>query len=170
MSVGTTIRTIVPSTTPVLAQTRCSVSGGSGFARSASQPKTIARIGFSRPSKLTKETDPENQRGRRKGILLAQYQRFFGLIIHHDLSLQHQFGVYPERVFFNENKQQGNDNQRHEFESHAWVTRWKHFQQFINDQKQTNQSKGLPTETERVRLAILFSIAGQRSTRGSERV
>src|SRR5690349_15173297 len=68
------------------------------------------------------------------------------------LSLHHQFSVYPERVLSNDYKQQRNDNQRHEFESQAEVAGREHFQQFVSDQQQTNQSKELPVQNGTRRL------------------
>ena len=82
---------MIPSVTPACAQARCSVSFGSGFARRASQPKIIAKIGFSSPSKLIKQKMPKISEAVAKAYFcprIAEFLISISLII---LFLQREF-------------------------------------------------------------------------------
>src|SRR5688572_11217538 len=63
------------------------------------------------------------------------------------ISLQNQFGIYPERVLLNEYEQQHNDHEWYEFECHARIARRYQFEQFVNDQQQSDQRKRMPAKS-----------------------
>src|SRR6185369_13773766 len=110
INTGIRIKTIEPSTTPTLAQMRCWVSLGSGTLRNASHPKMIAKIGFSSPSRLTKQNIPNTSETVANAYFCPSIRAcLFSISLM--LFLQYQFGIYSERIFSKNEEQRSEDNQ-----------------------------------------------------------